>query len=69
MIGRFGDPESLAIKRRVVDAVEPASRRRTWPRLDRHGRTSSPDCLAANESRGTRLPVLAAWLASFDHAG
>ncbi len=67
MLERFGLPEFLAIKRRVVDAIragEPPSN----PALDRHGRTGIRIALRQLKAAGTASPMLKAWLAEFDHA-
>jgi hypothetical protein len=68
MIARFGLPECLAIKRRVVDAIgsgEPPSNLATT--LDRHGRTGVRIALRQLKATGTVSPMLKAWLAEFDH--
>jgi hypothetical protein len=68
-IERFGRPECLAIKRRVVDAIEsgepPSNLAIT---LDRHGRTGVRIALRQLKAAGTASPVLKEWLAEFDHA-
>jgi hypothetical protein len=69
MLERFGLPEFLAIKRRVVDAIkagEPPSNPATT--LDRHGRTGVRIALRQLKAAGTAAPVLKAWLAEFDYA-
>jgi hypothetical protein len=69
MLERFGLPEFLAIKRRVVDAIragEPPSKLATT--LDRHGRTGVRIALRQLKAAGTASPVLRAWLAEFDYA-
>jgi len=69
MLERFGLPEFLAIKRRVVDAVrtgEPPSNLATT--LDRHGRTGVRIALRQLKAAGPASPVLKAWLAEFDYA-
>jgi hypothetical protein len=69
MIERFGLPECLAIKRRVVDAIragEPPSNLATT--LDRHGRTGVRIALRQLKAAGPASPVLKAWLAEFDYA-
>jgi hypothetical protein len=63
----FGDPENLAIKRRImaaVDAGEPPSA----PAQGRHGRTSVRIALRQLMAAGHGSAVLPAWLASFDSA-
>jgi hypothetical protein len=68
MIERFGLAECLAIKRRVVDAIEsgePPSNLATA--LDRHGRTGVRIALRQLKAAGTVSPMLKAWLAEFDH--
>jgi hypothetical protein len=74
MIGSFGLPDSLAIKRRVADAIkagEPPSAS-TISGLaiaqDRHGRTSVRIALRQLKAAGIASPILQAWLAKFDHA-
>jgi hypothetical protein len=69
MIGSFGLAGSLAIKRRVVDAIragEPPSNLATT--LDRHGRTGVRIALRQLKAVGPASPVLKAWLAEFDYA-
>jgi hypothetical protein len=68
-IERFGLPECLAIKRRVVEAIgsgEPPSNLAIA--LDRHGRTGVRIALRQLKAAGTASPVLKAWLAEFDYA-
>jgi hypothetical protein len=68
-IERFGLPECLAIKRRVVDAIgsgEPPSNLAIA--LDRHGRTEVRIALRQLKAAGTASPVLKEWLAEFDYA-
>jgi hypothetical protein len=68
-IERFGLPECLAIKRRVVDAIgsgEPPSNLAIA--LDRHGRTGVRIALRQLKAAGTASPLLKEWLAEFDHA-
>jgi hypothetical protein len=69
MIGRFGLPEFLAIKRRVVDAVgsgEPPSDLAIT--LDRSGRTGVRIALRQLKAAGAASPMLRAWLAECDRA-
>jgi hypothetical protein len=69
MLERFGSPEFLAIKRRVVDAIragEPPSDLATM--LDRHGRSGVRIALRQLKAAGTAAPMLKAWLADFDYA-
>jgi hypothetical protein len=69
VLERFGLPEFLAIKRRVVDAIkagEPPSNLATT--LDRHGRTGVRIALRQLRAEGTAAPPLKAWLAEFDYA-
>jgi hypothetical protein len=69
MIERFGLPECLAIKRRVVDAIgsgEPPSNLAIT--LDRHSRTGVRIALRQLKAAGTTSPVLKEWLAEFDQA-
>jgi class 3 adenylate cyclase len=68
MIEAFGDPENLAIKRRVAAAIaagEPPSDM-AW---DRHGRAGIRIALRQLKAAGHPPPILTAWLASFDHSG
>jgi hypothetical protein len=69
IIEHFGLAESLAIKRRVVDAIgsgEPPSNLAAT--LDRHGRTGVRIALRQLKAAGTASPMLKVWLAEFDHA-
>jgi hypothetical protein len=69
MIGRFGLAGSVAIKRRVVDAIragEPPSNLATT--LDRHGRIGVRIALRQLNAAGPASSVLKAWLTEFDHA-
>lgn len=68
MIEAFGAPDSLAIKRRVIDAVNAGEPPSTMART-RHGRTSIRIALRQMKAAGYASPVLPAWLASFDQAG
>jgi hypothetical protein len=69
MIERFGLPDSVAIKRRVADAIKagelPAA---TAIAQDRHSRTSVRIALRQLKAAGCASPILQAWLAKFDHA-
>ena len=68
MMATCGDPLTLAIKRRVADAVlagEPPSAAAG----DRHGRTSVRIALRQMKATGHASATLSAWLASFDQAG
>jgi hypothetical protein len=68
MIEAFGDPENLAIKRRVAAAIaagEPPSDK-AW---DRHGRAGIRVALRQLKAAGHPPPILTAWLTSFDHGG
>jgi hypothetical protein len=68
MIERFGLPECLAIKCRVVDAIgsgEPPSNLAAT--LDRHGRSGVRIALRQLKAAGMVSPMLKAWLAEFDH--
>jgi hypothetical protein len=74
MIGSFGLPDSLAIKRRVADAIragEPPSAS-TISGLaiaqDRHGRTSVRIALRQLKAAGIASPTLHAWVAKFGNA-
>jgi hypothetical protein len=66
---RFGLPEFLAIKRRVMDAIgsgEPPSNLAI--RLDRHARTGVRIALRQLKAAGTASPLMKEWLAEFDYA-
>jgi hypothetical protein len=68
MIARFGSPESLAIKRRVRDAIvmeQPPSAMAH----DRHGRAGIRIALRQLKAAGHASPVLQSWLENFDPAG
>jgi hypothetical protein len=68
MLAACGDPETLAIKQRVVDAVlagEPPAA----VAFSRHGRTSIRIALRQIKSQGYASTALDAWLASFDLGG
>src|SRR5882757_364829 len=68
-IERFGLPECLAIKRRVVDAIgsgEPPSNLAIT--LDRHSRAGVRIALRQLKAAGHASPILHAWLAEFDSA-
>ena len=62
-----GDPQTFAIKRRVVDAVL-AGEPPTAVAGDRHGRTSIRIALRQMKAEGHASATLGAWLASFDQA-
>jgi len=68
MIEAFGHPESLAIKRRVMDAVNAGQPPSTTAQT-RHGRTSIRIALRQMKAAGHASAVLPIWLASFDQAG
>jgi hypothetical protein len=68
MMAACGDPLTLAIKRRVVDAVL-AGEPPTSVAGDRHGRTSIRIALRQMRAEGHASTTLSAWLASFDQAG
>jgi hypothetical protein len=68
MVEAFGDPENLAIKRRVAAAIaagEPPSDM-AW---DRRGRAGIRIALRQLKAAGHAPPILTGWLASFDHSG
>ncbi len=68
MIERFGLPECLAIKRRVMGAIgsgEPPSNLAIT--LDRHGRSGVRIALRQLKAAGHASPILHAWLAKFDN--
>jgi hypothetical protein len=62
-----GDPEIVAIKRRVIDAVR-AGKPPSEIAESRHGRTSVRIALRQMKAEGRTSPVLPAWLARFDRA-
>jgi Family of unknown function (DUF6925) len=67
MVERFGDPASLAVKRRVIDAIkaaEPPSALNIA--LQRHDRASVRIALRQLKAAGMTSAVLQAWLARFD---
>jgi hypothetical protein len=65
MIAVCGDPEIVAIKRRVIDAVR-AGKPPSEIAESRHGRTSVRIALRQMKAEGTTSPALTAWLASLD---
>jgi hypothetical protein len=65
MLAACGDPERLAIKQRVIGAVD-AGELPSELACDRHGRTSIRIALRQIKAEGRALPVLPAWLARFD---
>jgi hypothetical protein len=60
-----GDPEIVAIKRRVIDAVA-AGEPPPEIAADRHGRTGIRIALRQMKAEGLTSPTLSAWLASLD---
>ena len=68
VIERFGSPETLAIKRRVMDAIS-AQQPPSAMAHDRHGRTSIRIALRQLKASGHVSPVLQSWLRNFDPAG
>jgi hypothetical protein len=68
MIERFGLPDSLAVKRRVVAAIKaeepPAA---LTGAQDRHGRTSVRIALRQLKAAGVATPTLHSWVAKFDN--
>jgi hypothetical protein len=67
LIETFGHPESLAIKRRIVEAVE-AGEPPSPMTATRHSRASIRIALRQMKAAGHASPVLPDWLASFDQA-
>jgi hypothetical protein len=65
MIAACGDPEIVAIKRRVIDAVR-AGKTPSGIAESRHGRTSVRIALRQMKAEGATSPALTAWLASLD---
>jgi hypothetical protein len=74
MIESFGLPDSLAIKRRVADAIKPGEPPSASTisgfaiAQDRHGRTSVRIALRQLKAAGVASPTLQAWVAKFDNA-
>jgi hypothetical protein len=68
MIAAFGDPEVLAIKRRIAEAVD-AGEPPSAPAQTRHGRTSIRIALRQMKAAGHPSAVLPIWLASLDQSG
>jgi hypothetical protein len=68
VIERFGHPDSLAIKRRVRDAIS-AQAPPSAMAHDRHGRTNIRIALRQLKAAGHASPVLQSWLQNFDPAG
>ena len=68
VIERFGHPDSLAIKRRVRDAIS-AEQPPAAMAHDRHGRASIRIALRQLKASGHASPVLQSWLQDFDPAG
>ena len=66
-LAAYGDPDSLAIKHRVIGAVD-AGEPPSELACDRHGRTSLRIALRQMKAEGRASPVLPAWLARFDRA-
>ncbi|MGE9008441.1 DUF6925 family protein [Leptospira interrogans] len=68
ILAACGDPETLAIKQRVVDAVLAGE-----PPMaiagDRHGRAGIRIALRQVKAQGQASTTLAAWLATFDQSG
>ena len=65
VLAACGDRDSLAIKHRVISAVE-AGEPPSELACDRHGRTSLRIALRQMKAEGRPFPVLPAWLARFD---
>jgi hypothetical protein len=65
MLAAFGDPEIVAIKRRVRDAVR-AGQPPAELTCDRHGRASIRVALRQMKAAGDASPVLSAWLQNLD---
>jgi hypothetical protein len=69
MIGNFGLPDSLAIKRRVVDAVKAGALPSALAiAQDRRARVNVRIALRQLKATGMASPALHAWIAKFDHA-
>ena len=67
MMAACGDPKTLAIKRRVVDAVL-AGEPPVAIAGDRHGRAGIRVALRQMKAEGEASATLAAWLATFDQS-
>ncbi len=67
-IARFGNPEIVAIKRRVQDAIA-AELPPSATSVDRHGRAGIRIALRQLKAAGHASPVLQSWLQDFDPAG
>jgi hypothetical protein len=65
MIAVCGDPEIVAVKRRVIEAVH-AGKPPSDIAESRHGRTSIRIALRQMKAEGQTSPALTAWLASLD---
>ena len=68
LIAVFGQPESLAIKQHVMDAIR-AEKPPSAIAHDRYGRTCIRIALRQMKAAGHISPALQAWLAKFDHVG
>ncbi|MDP1883263.1 MAG: hypothetical protein Q8K88_10315, partial [Bradyrhizobium sp.] len=68
MIERYGSPESLAIKRRVRNAIV-AEQPPAAMAGDRHGRANIRIALRQLKAAGHVSPVLQSWLQEFDPVG
>ena len=69
MIGNFGLPDSLAIKRQVVDAIKAdALPSALAVAQDRRARADVRIALRQLKAAGMASPALQAWIAKFDHA-
>ncbi len=68
VIARFGSPETIAIKRRVRDAIA-AEQPPSALAGDRHGRAGIRIALRQLMVAGLVSPVLQSWLQNFDPAG
>jgi hypothetical protein len=64
----FGNPQSLAIKRRIMNAIN-AGEPPSAVAQDLNGRISIRIALRRMKAAGYAPAVLPAWLASFDQAG
>jgi hypothetical protein len=68
LIERFGSPDNLAVKRRVMDAIAAEQPPSAMPG-DRHTRASIRIALRQLKAAGQVSPVLKSWLQNFDPAG
>ncbi|QWG13680.1 hypothetical protein KMZ29_03125 [Bradyrhizobium sediminis] len=68
IIERFGQPETSAIKRRIMEAID-ANEPPSALAQDRHGRTTIRIALRQMKAAGHLSPALQSWIENFDPAG